>query len=453
MTTPAPDGTGRLAVLAGTLVPGDGRPPLTDAVLLAADGRITWVGRRTGATIPDDALVLDARDGWVVPGLVEGHAHITSFAAPAYHPDAPPPFHDAPLLLDAFARWGITTIRDTGGPELRALRTLQTHTGPWPRLFGSGPNLDGRPGGPWKGMWKTDDPAEAVEFVAREADAGVDFIKVYAWMTADVLAAVTEASHRRGLKVAGHVGHLVSGLEAVRLGVDALEHVRIGRELLDDAGRAAVAALPVRPRDAMADTRAWRYLDPDGDAVGAAIDVLLEHGTWLTPTLAVHEAILGGTGHDHDHGHGAPDGVAAAIGLHHDATSARGEASAEDRELGPVELDRICRFVARAHAAGVRICAGSDTPSGSVPPGSGVHRELELLVAAGISPAEALRSATSRTAELLGRTGSFGSLVPGSEADLVVLDHDPLADVSATRTIRTVLRSGRQLHTAVPAAA
>jgi imidazolonepropionase-like amidohydrolase len=448
VTHPAPNGTGRLAVLAGTLLPGDGRAPIPDALVLAQGDRITWVGRRSEGVVPADAVVVDASDGWVLPGLVEGHAHITSFASPAYHPDAPPPFHDAPLLLEAFARWGVTTIRDTGGPELGALRTLQTHTGPWPRLFGSGPNLDGNPGGPWKGMWKSDDPAEAVEFVAREAEAGVDFVKVYAWMTPEVLAAVVEASHRRGLKVAGHVGHLVSAREAVRLGVDALEHVRVGRELLDEAGQAAWAALPTRPRDEMSDTRPWRFIDPDGAAVDELLGFLVEHGTWLTPTLAVHEAIAGGHGHDHDT---SPE-ITAAIQLHRDATSAKAEKSADDERWGHVEFDRICRFVARAHEAGVRICAGSDTPSGSVAPGSGVHRELELLVAAGIAPAEAIRSATSRTAELLGQTPHLGSVTPGTLADLLVLDADPLADISATRSIRTVLLAGRQVHTAaVPA--
>jgi imidazolonepropionase-like amidohydrolase len=442
-----PDGTGRMAVLAGTLVPGDGRAALTDALVLAQDGRITWVGRRSEGVVPDDAVVVDASDGWVLPGLVEGHAHITSFASAAYHPDAPPPLHDAPLLLDAFSRWGVTTIRDTGGPELGALRTLQAHTGPWPRLFGSGPNLDGNPGGPWKGMWKSDDPVEAVEFVAREADAGVDFVKVYAWMTPEVLAAVVEASHRRGLRVAGHVGHLVTAREAVRLGVDALEHVRVGRELLDEAGTAAWHALPRRPRDEMSDTRPWRFVDPDGAAVDELLGYLVEHGTWLTPTLAVHEVIAGGHGHEH----GTSPEITAAIDLHRDATSARGEPSEEDRRWAALEFERICRFVARAHEAGVRICAGSDTPSGSVAPGSGIHRELELLVAAGISPAEAIRSATSRTAELLGRSAVLGSVTPGTFADLVVTGTDPLADVSATRDIRTVLLAGRQVHTAVPA--
>ena len=444
------DDHGRLAVLAGTLITGDRRPPMADAVLLAADGRITWVGPRADATIPADATVIDARDAWVMPGLVEGHAHITSFASPAYHPDAPPPFHDAPPLLDAFARAGVTTIRDTGGPSLTALRTLQTHTGPWPRLIGSGPNLDGLPGGPWKGMWKTEDPAEVVEFVAREADAGVDFIKLYAWMSAEVMAAAVEASHRRGLRVAAHVGHTLTALDAIRLGVDALEHVRMGPELLDDDGLTALAALGPSPRP-HGDTRAWRFADPDGPKADALIATMVSQGTTLTPTLAVHDVILRGDG-AHDHGEAMADDVAAAIGLHHDATELR---PAQDPELAArsaAEYTGLARFVARAADAGVRICAGSDTPSGSVAPGAGIHHEMALLVEAGLAPAAVLHAATGATAELLGRSHRFGTLTPGLAADVLVLDADPLADITATTAVRTVLREGRVLHTTVPAA-
>ncbi|WP_033342725.1 amidohydrolase family protein [Catenuloplanes japonicus] len=431
-----------LAVLAGTLITGDERPPIKNALVLVRDGRITSVGRRAEREIPADMTVVDASDGWVTPGLIEGHAHLTSFASAAYHPDATGPYYDAPPLLDEFAKHGVTTIRDTGGPELGALRTLQTHDRDWPRLFGSGPNLDGLPGGPWKGMWKTDSVAEAVEFVAREADAGVDFIKVYAWMPLDMMAAVVEAAHRRGLRVAAHVGgQLVTARDAVRVGVDALEHIRIGPELLNDDGLSKYAALEQRPRDAMADTRYWRYIDPDGAEADDMIAYLIAHGTYLTPTFAVHEAILR-QGIDHSH---APAEVTAAINLHRDATSAKPVKTPEEIALGRVEMAAMLRFVGRAHDAGVRICAGSDTPSGSVTPGLGIHLELELLVEAGLSPLDALRAGTGRTAALLGRAAELGTVTNGCRADLLVLDADPLTDITATRKIRGVFRDGLRI--------
>ncbi|GLZ54320.1 amidohydrolase family protein [Actinomycetospora sp. NBRC 106378] len=437
------------AVLAGVVVPGDGGPPVHDAMILVEDGRIVSVGRRTERAVPEGAEVLDATDAWVVPGLTEGHAHVTSFASEAYHPHLEGRYRAAPLLMESFVRHGITTIRDTGGPDLGALNRLQTHGEAWPRLFGSGPNLDGHPGGPWKGMWKTDDPAEAVEFVAREADGGVDFIKVYAWMGEEVLAAVVRAAHRRGLRVAGHVGHRVTGRRAVELGVDALEHVRIGPELVPESDRAEFAALPHRPRDEMASTRAWRYVDVDGPLVEQVLTLLVEHGTWLTPTLTIFDTVLRrGRDHDHDHGHGAPDPDAdlrAAMARHKDATSAMVERDPEDERLGLLEFERLLAFVGRAHEAGVPIVAGSDTPSASVLAGAGLHDELALLVEAGLSPFEALTAATGEPARLLG-TPRRGVLRPGCPADLVVLDRDPLADVTATRAIRSVHLAGVAVH-------
>jgi imidazolonepropionase-like amidohydrolase len=439
-------GGGVLAVRAGTVITGDERAPLHDVVIVAEGGRISAV-IPSGTRDIDDRLagaqIIDASDRWVIPGLIEGHAHVTSFASAAYHPDDAPPYFAAPALLTEFIRRGITTIRDTGGPELAALHTLQTHDQPWPSLLGSGPNLDGLPGGPWKGMWKTEDVQEAIAFTEREADAGVDFVKVYAWMSREVMTAVVRTAHRRGLRVAAHLGHRVSVLDAIEIGVDALEHVRLGPELLDDAARKAYRELPSQPHSEKSDTRAWRFLDPDGDAVGVAIDRMVESGVHLVPTLAVHEASL-----DPYDGYVVDETVSAAIGAHHDAVSQRVLADADEARANAAQFARMVRFVGRAAAAGVRICVGSDTPSASVPPGQGTHREMELLHTAGMSTADVLRAATGTTASLLGRAAEFGTISGGSRADLVVLDRDPLADISATTAIGTVILGGAVVTTA-----
>src|SRR5262249_52936182 len=160
-------------------IPGDGRAPIPDSVLLVDEGRIVALGdART--PVPADADVIDLAGKFVLPGLTEGHAHVSGFASEAYHPDADGRFRAAPPLMEDLLTWGVTTVRDTGGPDLESTQELKKHGQAWPRFFGSGPNLDGHPGGPWKGMWKTDDPREVRDLVEIEADAGMDFIKVYA---------------------------------------------------------------------------------------------------------------------------------------------------------------------------------------------------------------------------------------------------------------------------------
>jgi imidazolonepropionase-like amidohydrolase len=431
------------AVLGPTLVAGGDAPTCDDAMVLIEGDRFVWVGRRHERALPAAATVVDASGQWMIPGLVEGHCHVSGFASPAYHPGLGR-YAAAPAVMAEMARHGVTTVRDTGGPDLESMQLLQTHDQPWPRFFGSGPNLDGQPGGPWKGMWKSEDPAQAVEYVRLEAEGGADFIKLYAWMKAPVMQAAVDEAHRRGLRVAAHVGWEVTVEEAVRMGVDALEHVRVGRELIDEETRAAIAALPYRHHDELASSAPWRYADPDGPEAGRVVQLLVDHGVYLTPTLVVHERIL----------HGAesvpPDRedpeIGEAFAAHEDGAGLARDYSAEDIENGRIEFERISRFVANAASAGVPIVAGSDTPSASIRPGAALHEELRLLHAAGLSNAAVLRAATSAAAGLLGRSHIQGRIANGYLADFVLLDADPLADIANTEKIAAVWRGGVALN-------
>jgi imidazolonepropionase-like amidohydrolase len=442
MTDPQRDAR-RIAVVGATVVATDGGASIDDAMVLLDGHKFSWVGRRGERAIPDDARVVDAAGRWMIPGLVEGHCHVSGFASDAYHPGLGP-FAAAPPVMEAFARHGITTVRDTGGPDLASMESLQHHDRPWPRFFGSGPNLDGLPGGPWKGIWKTEDPAEAERFVAREHEGGADFIKVYAWMKAPVMQAVVDESHRRGLRVAAHVGHAVTVEEAVSIGVDALEHVRVGPELLDDGQRAHLASLPPRYHDELASGAAWRFIDPDGPAVERIIRLLLEHHVYLTPTLVIHQRILQGTGDDHEDPADVGD-PGSGLAQHEDAQGLVRERTEEEMAEGRLEFERICRFVGRAHQAGLRIVAGSDTPGPTLLPGASLHEELGLLTGVGLSPREALAAATTVPAALLGRSHHFGAIRPGLAADFVLLDADPLADIANVGRVASTWRDGRPL--------
>jgi imidazolonepropionase-like amidohydrolase len=432
------------AIVGATLVSTDGGPTIPDALVLIDGTRFLWVGRREQRDIPPLATVLDASGRWMIPGLFEGHCHVSGFASPAYHPGLGL-YAAAPPVLEAMAQHGITTVRDTGGPDLESMELLHDHDEAWPRFFGSGPNLDGFPGGPWKGIWKTDDPDEVAEFVRREHAGGVDFIKLYAWMTAPVMRAAVDEAHHLGLRVAAHVGWAVTASQAVEIGVDALEHVRIGRELIGPAEIEAIGALPEGFHHELASGAPWRYADPDGPAATQVIDLLLERHVYLTPTLVVH------------HRSAFPvrlappaegDGsLGAALAAHADGAHPVVEYDAVEAAARALEFERIGRFVARAHEAGVPIVAGSDAPGPDIPPGSSLHHELRLLVTAGLSPREALRAATVTPAGLLGQTGRLGTIRPGAAADFVLLRADPLAAITNTTAIDATWRDGQPLVT------
>ncbi|MHA3701313.1 amidohydrolase family protein [Jatrophihabitans sp. YIM 134969] len=424
-------GADTVAYLGATVVPGDGRPPVRDAVLLVSHGRVVALGGAT-TPVPADATRVDVRGRWILPGLTESHAHISGFASEAYHPEVEGKFRAAPPLMESMLRWGVTTVRDTGGPDLASTQALQRHGQRWPRFFGSGPNLDGHPGGPWKGMWKTDDPVEVRDLVEIEYDAGMDFIKVYAWMNEEVMTAAIRAAHEFGLRVAGHVGGVVTAERAVEIGIDALEHVRIGRELVPEDLLPQLYALPAKPRDIMASSKPWRFVDLDSPPVERVIDLLVASGTYLTPTLAIFETHLD------------PDGEQAGDPSlhHHDSITGELQYDGSETEAARHEFELMQAFVGRAHAAGVRICAGSDTPSPVLTPGESLHTELGLLVQAGLTPLQAIEAATSVPARLLGHGHEIGALSNGLHADFVVLDADPLADIANTRSIESVFLGG-----------
>ncbi len=446
------DARQRTAVIGATVIRGDGRPAIDDAVVLIADGRFTVVGRAADVPVPDDATVVDARGQFLIPGLIEGHAHLTSFVSAKYHPDTGA-FGVVPPVMEAMLAHGITTIRDTGGPDIESFHALRQHSKPWPRLFGSGPNLESLPGGPWLGMWKTDNPNEAREFVRREADAGVDFVKVYVFMGAAVLSAVVDEAHSLGLPVAAHVGHALTVEEAVLLGVDALEHVRVGPELLSPEQLAQFRALPPRPMDELASLRFWRWAGADSPESDRVIKLMVDRGVVMTPTLVTFLRLMGIEDSLPVVNPASPlasDELISSLGGHVDGDgSPRSDASsAEDRRLARAEFESMCAFFSRAAQAGLTVVAGSDSPSLAIMPGQSLHDEMALLVRNGFSPAQAITAATATPARLLGRSHEIGTIDQGKFADLVLLSQDPRIDIEAIRSVRSVFVGGEQLVSA-----
>jgi imidazolonepropionase-like amidohydrolase len=431
----------RLAVTAARLIDGTGRPSMTDPVVLLDQGRIVDVFRRGEHPVPPDVEVLDAPDGTIVPGLIDAHLHVAGLLV-----NADAPTTDPETVTDAFMREltaaGITTVRDTGSPDYnRTFRQMKQGRPGWPRFFGSGPNLDGRPGGPWLGLRALDSPVAARTAVRELADGGVDFLKVYVWMDGRMMSETIDEARSAGLKVAAHVGNRVTVAEAVDAGVQALEHVRIGRELVPPDRLDALDALPPRQLDPLISFRPWRYADPEGPLADELIRRLLDAGVYWTPTLSLSASILDreGDAARRQLAEGSDLTEIVASWKERDYTA---DFSDDDWAWAPVELRRQMTFLGRAHEAGVPIVAGTDTPNPWILPGIGLHQELALLAACGLTPTEAIRCATSRAAELLDQATDFGTVASGKRADLVVVDGDPSVSIADLQRIRTVIRNG-----------
>lgn len=431
------------AIVGATVIDGTGAAPVDDAVVLVEGEWIAAVGPRDGTEIPAGAEVIDAAGKTVIPGLIDCHVHVGVLADNSFlQVDDPEGLAD--LFMRTLLGHGVTTVRDTGNFDPEAVFAAMKAGRPeWPRFFGAGTILDGPadPPAPWRWLAIIDDEESARREAARLIELGMDFLKVYVWTRLPVLEAVIAEAHGAGVRVAAHVGHVVTVEEAVEAGVDALEHVRIGRELLTAEQVAELDSLPGRALDPLVSFRPWRLIDPAGARADELIALLAQRGTYLTPTLTLSQSILRGNSPVGTDPAGL-DEMPAPVREQWSQYAYPFDYSDQDWEQAPVEFRNQMAFIGRAQQGGVNVTAGTDLTNPFVVPGHSLHEELRLLVeGCGFAPLDALVAATGRAAGLLGRH-DLGTLETGKLADLVALDGDPLADIGNTARISLVMKGG-----------
>jgi imidazolonepropionase-like amidohydrolase len=419
-----------LVIRGGTLVDVRAGREITDTVIVIRGERIEQIAPEGKVEIPAGAQIVDARRKWVIPGLIDSHAHAGDFEG-------------EPLTL--YLANGVTTIRNPGGniTQLRLTRArLESGKLVGPRLYFSGNILDGIPP-VWPGFsLLVDTPERARSAVNFLADQGVDFVKVYNNVKEPELAAIIETAKARGLPVAGHVPRTLTMTRAIEMGMTRLEHIRItGKEMLSAEEAEKIDPLPVGKREPML----WQRFDLNSEKMRALVARLAARRVFLDPTLVIDEFSYSpdpeAKKNDPNNKYLSAEYVEEALrGWQNPIWQTPAELATAMAEALPKEQ----RFVEMCNAAGVRIIAGTDGPSiGLLVPGFALHRELELLVGAGLSPLQALRAATSNAAEALGKEDRLGTLEPGKLADLVVLDADPLAAIQNARKISLVVQGGK----------
>jgi imidazolonepropionase-like amidohydrolase len=420
-----PDG---IALLGATLIDGSGGPPLRDAALVVRRGHVESISTRAGFELPKKTTELDLTGHWIIPGLIDAHTHISPAATWA---------------PTRFLAWGVTTVRDVHG-SLEAILALRkqenTGTVPGPRIYAAGAMIDGLPTTYDDAIGVSSD-REARKAVDRLVSAGVDFIKVYTHIDPTLLRAIIDEARTFNLSVTGHLG-MTDAVTAANAGISCIEHMT-GVPEAASPGRSALLAAHYRGffPGWTASERSWA--DLDSSALRQVAERLVEEKVSIVPTLVLHETLsrlndpellrdpaLADVPDRARRAWDIPEMISRAGWSDADFTAFRRSRPAEDL------------FVRLFAAAGGRIAAGTDAPNQLLIPGYSEHRELELLVAAGLSPREALRAATRNAAVLLG-VDSLGLIAPGKAADLVILQKDPLADIRNTRSIQAVMSRGQ----------
>ncbi len=381
------------------LIDGTGRVWQRAAIHIA-DDRITTVTDAEPDSTDEPALNLGGKT--VVPGFINCHVHlcldgspdpITAWASRSLTENV----LIAGKQAEATVKAGITTVRDLGGidgVDLGLKKTINDGIINGPRMLVSGRVLCMTGGHGHVIGREVDGPDEARKGAREQLKAGADVIKVMATggvmtpgvepgspqLTFEELRAAIEEAEKAGKLTATHAQGTTGIKNAVRAGIDSIEH--------------------------------GFFLDAE------AIDMMLERGTFFVPTLAALYHIIEG---------GLESGIPSYV--------VEKAARASDAQLDSFR---------RAREAGVRVAAGNDggTPFNTA---DNLSSELERMVDAGVSPADALETAHKTAAELLGLSGQIGTVEPGKLADLVVLDADPLADISAVRQVLMVFKDGQRV--------
>lgn len=419
-----------LVIRAGTLVDVRSGKEIPDSVVVVRGERIEAIGPAAKVEIPAGAQIVDAGGRWVIPGLIDSHAHAGD---------------DPSVPLALYLANGVTTIRNPGGniSLLRLTRDqLQTGKLVGPRLYFSGQILDGMPP-VWPSMsLLVDTPERARSVVIFLADQGADFVKVYNNVKEAELAEIISAARERGLPVAGHIPRTLTMTRAIEMGMTRLEHIRVtGKEMLSAEEAEKIDPLPFRRRD----PTLWQRFDLNSEKMRAIVARLAASRVFLDPTLVIDEVLDLSTPEDEKRNPNNQYLSAAYVEeAAKDLTNPLFVTPPELKAAATEKFHKEQRFVGMCNEAGVRIIAGTDGPGvGRLTPGFGLHPELELLVASGLSPLQALRAATITAAEALGKEDSLGTIEPGKLADLAILDADPLAVIGNVGKVRLVVQGGR----------
>ena len=421
---------------------------IIDVIPVEADGRTT-----TQPLIDQAERHIDGAGKYLIPGLWDFHVHFTYDER----------FSDS--MGDLFLYHGITSVRDTGGLLEKLLPVVDELRGNGrvsPDVWFSGPLLDGssvvydgdhRPG---LGIANAT-PAEARRNIAEIHAAGASFLKIYEMVSPEIFAAIVEEASQRDLPIDAHVPLTMLARE-VASKVQSLEHLRnyeldciADREakrnkrvsIMQNAGETPGANL----RTQLHGLQRMASIEAEDTEVCAQSTEALAN-TMSVPTLRLNTLRTMPPMQRADF---EPALALIPPEVREEWLMLIASLNNETRQPDTTMADWSLRRTGELHKAGAPIAAGTDTPIGLSIPGYSLHTELERLVGAGLSPQEALDSATLRPAEFFSIEDKLGRIRPGYTADLVLLSENPLENIGNTRAVELVLKGGEvvdrpQLH-------
>ena len=407
------------AFIGVSVLPMDTDAVLSDQTVVVADGKIASISSSGTAKVPAGAVKIDGKGKYLMPGLGELHAHIPGGNAP----DA-----DVERTLFLYVANGVTTIRGMLGHPRHLVYRERVAKGDvlGPRIYTSGPSFNGNTA-------KT--PEAATAMVIEQQKAGYDLLKIHPGVPRDAFDAMAAKADELKMPFAGHVPQAVGLARALEAKYRSIDHLDGYVEaLVPDASASQTFGVNLAAQ-------------ADESRIPALVKATRAAGTWQVPT----EILLVNWLNDVD-----PQTMAAWPEMKYvpPQTLTNWIAQKQGMAAKYPQTDRqkllaLRRKIIKAlHDGGVPFALGSDAPQTWNVPGFSAHRELGALVAAGLTPYQALKSGTANVGTYFGTQASVGTVAAGTRADLVLLDANPLTDIGNSSRIAGVMVNGRWLSKA-----
>ncbi|ATB41396.1 hypothetical protein CYFUS_006862 [Cystobacter fuscus] len=429
-----------------TVIDAAGTPPQSDMTLLIKGERIVALHKSDDVELPEDLKTVDLQGKYLMPGLTDMHVHTQELE------------QVFPLLHVVN---GVTTLREMDGSPflLEWRRRIEEGRMLGPRMILGSTIIDGTPS-----LWQNSpvphvsvrNEAEGREAVRQARAQGYDFIKVYSRLSREAYFGIADEARLQQMPFAGHCPDLVTTAEASAAGQASFEHlygVMYATSSEEAELRERVGEITLRP-DTLTGYNTWfqqtHAVEWDAartysSAKGLQLfNQLARNGSAQVPTLVLHDVLDRSMDLDMDDARLKYLPASVVAGWRWQlAEIYLQDRSAEESEQRRDLFNHRLALVGQMHRAGVRVLAGTDSTTPWVFPGFSLHDELALLVQAGLTPLQAIQSATLEPARYLGMQDSLGTVEQGKVADLMVLDANPLDDIRNTTRIHSVVVRGR----------
>lgn len=422
------------------VIDGRGKGILENMTIVVKDGMITGLGKKDDLVVSDQTEVLEADGKWVMPGLIDMHAHVTvlpidSDMVVIEKYDTAASFE----ALETMLAFGITTLRNPAAPtadgiEIRDLVKDGSHLGP--EIFTAGAALNRTKAffGPFSATVTEEEIRQEIQV---QVEQGVDYIKVYGSLKPGQIEIAIDEAHRHGKKVIGHLQN-TSWTEAADLGIDFITHAAPWNGVYLDK------RLQGNYRPTFSGRSFWlENVDYTDAPIQGMIASMLESHVSVDPTLIAFRTKFWGD----DEAYTKSDELKFAPELVRsiwEKTTFTSHWTPEDYDRAKKQWPKLLALTKLMHDRGILLTAGSDFPNPWVIPGISLHQELALLAEAGIPNADIIKIATLNGAVALGIDERTGSIEVGKEADLLFLKANPLEDIENTRSIDFLLNNGKR---------